>query len=376
MKNIHCVTDKALYDALNQSKITPSELGDLFLERGILISKETERKDLAMNFSRFHHDYLDHKKIAEHLGVSSRRERTTTKKVNNSIDMEHILSAAEDLKKSIESDNDVCQIIKTDNKVYINIQYLSTDYTKSDFRQVITKEATIIIEDNKSSITIRRPDNESVECYENIILTSIEKSLSLKSDTMDSQHLNIDEITLINHIEPEVRTGFFIKLISNLSGFILDDVTDAYVYHPKPEKIDEEDGDIDTGVHISKASLKGEGVLRSEELISLYDRGFYLWKVRWQAKEALPDPDIYEFEAQFSNQIDCSGFSYAVKGVKKYKEKGEYYKNFVSPSKTDESRLYKLIEDSAYSIMINIDTIVGVKDNDSTHQAHENKDKI
>jgi len=169
--------------------------------------------------------------------------------------------------------------------------------------------------------------------------------------------LNINEISLESIDNPVLRTNFFTILINGLNGFILDDVTDAYVYHPKPEKIEEEEGDIDTGVHVSRASLKGEGILKSEELSSLYERGFYIWKVRWRSKENLPDPDIYEFEAQFSNQYDFSGFSYAAKGVKKYKGHGEYNKNFISLSKHDENRVCNLIESAAYSVIIKINDL-------------------
>lgn len=43
MKNIHSVTDKALYDALNQKQITLNEIQDLFLERGTIICKNSKR---------------------------------------------------------------------------------------------------------------------------------------------------------------------------------------------------------------------------------------------------------------------------------------------------------------------------------------------
>ena len=77
MKNIHSVTDKALYDALNQKQITLNEIQDLFLERGTIISKKTPRKDLARNYSRMTHDYYEHQKIATLLGGQSRTEKNT-----------------------------------------------------------------------------------------------------------------------------------------------------------------------------------------------------------------------------------------------------------------------------------------------------------
>lgn len=364
MKNkIHCVTDKALNDALNQSKITPGELSDLFLSRGIVISKKTRRDILARNFSKFNHDYYDHQRIASYLGSSSRRERLTSKTIDNEITTNDILDAAETLKGNIENDGDLCQVYTGNEKVYIDITYLSMDYGKSDFKQVVKKTATIEIHKNNKDFLIRRPDNEQLEKYEQTLFCHLEKIISTKENSSSTDNeiiscnLNVNEISLETIDDPSLRTLFFTTLINSLSGFLLDDVTDAYVYHPKPEKIEEEDGDVETGVHVSRASLKGEGILKSEELSSLYDRGFYIWRIRWQVKESLPDPDIYEIEAQFSNQSDFNGFSYAIKGVKKYKGHNEYNKNFQSLTKPDENRLCNTIENAAYSVIIKINEL-------------------
>ncbi|MCS3460167.1 hypothetical protein [Aeromonas sp. BIGb0445] len=356
MKNkLYCVTDKALNDALNQSRITTSELGELFLDRGIIISKLTKREHLARNYSKFNHDYYDHQKIASFLGSTARRERVTSKKIDNDIAKHDLLEAAERLKSHIENDGDLCQVYASDKNVYIDITYLSMDYGKSEFKQVIKKTAKIEIEKKNTALLIRRPDNEQVESYEQELLHQIERLITHVNDDSINENngetLNIKEISLEDVDAPNLRTLFFTKLIDNLNGFILDDVTDAYVYHPKPEKVEEEEGDVETGIHVSRASLKGEGILKSEELSSLYDRGFYIWRVRWHSKENSPDPDIYEFEAQFSNQSDFRGFSYAVKGVKKYKGNGEYNKNFVSLPRADENRLCNIIENAAYSVI-------------------------
>lgn len=359
IKNIHCVTDKALYDALNQSQISMGEMSDLFLDRGIIISKKTPRKDLAKNFSKFNHDYYDHQKIASYLGGGNRKERSTSKIIKSDMTDDIILAAADELKSSIEKESDLCQVYKSNGKIYVSITYLSTNYGRSDFKQVIKKEAVIEIERQKNSYVIRRPDNEQVENYEVKLLASIEKEIHKNNNEDGIEEeippLSIKEISMEDLTDPDMRTTFFTKLITNLEGFILEDVTDAYVYHPKPERLEEEDGNTETGVHVSRASLKGEGVLKSEELSSLYERGFYIWKIRWTAKENVPDPDIYEFEAQFSNQEEFKDFSYSAKSVKKYKGFGKYNKNFVSLTKSEESKFLKLIESAAYSIIIDLE---------------------
>ena len=133
MNNLHSVTDKALYDALNQSQISMAEMRDLFLDRGIVTSKSTSRKELAKNFSRFNHDYYDHQKIASYLGANARRERSTSKIIKNEFDNDALLNAAEKLKIEIESENDLCQVYSVDGKVFLSITYLAMNYGKSDF---------------------------------------------------------------------------------------------------------------------------------------------------------------------------------------------------------------------------------------------------
>ena len=362
MKNLHSVTDKAISDALSQSKISSSELSELFLSRGILISRTTERKELARYFSRFYHDYYDHQTIAAQLGVHARKERVTSKIIHQEINPDDILKSANLLKKEIESHDDYCSVRKIDNTIYINIKYLTTDYTKSDFRQVLNEEATLELECENGKITIRRPDNDQLKEYETSLLKKIETNVN--SLLPEAPSLKISEVTLINLPSAVTRTNFFIKLLKELDGYDFDDVTDAYVYHPKPSSITtlDEDGDgdgddIEIGVHISKASLKGEGVLKSEELRQLYERGFYICKIRWRIKEKSYDHDIYELEAQFNNQEECSGFSYVTKGVKRYKDRGEHTKNFVPLTKSEDLKLCRLIEHAAYSIINNPTTI-------------------
>nr|WP_249418260.1 hypothetical protein [Citrobacter freundii] len=356
MRNLHSVTDKALDDVLNQSEITLNELRELFLVRGILISKETPRKELARNFSKFSHDYYDHQKIASYVGSNSRREKSTSKIIATKIEVDEIIQAAEQLKVAIEAKNDLCHISTIDGKVRINVTYLSTDYGKSDFKQVITKNALIEVEPSGNGFLIRRPENDQTQDYEDSLLASLEHIVASRASEGDKPRLDVKEISLEHIADPKLRTKFFVKLINGLKGYILDDVTDAYVYHPKPEKIKEEDGNSETGVHIHRASLKGEGVLKSEELSSLYDRGFYICKIKWMAKEDLADPDIYEFEAQFSDQGNFKDFSYLAKGVKKYKGSQQYNKNFVSLSKNEETFFAKLIESTAYSIIMEIES--------------------
>jgi len=353
MKNIHSVTDKALFDALNQKQITLNEIQDLFFERGTIISKKTPRKELARRYSRMTHDYYEHQKIANLLGGQTRTEKVTCVRIETGINRKDIIEAAEKLKDEISDQDDYCKILLDGPRILVNIRYLSTDYGKSDFKQAINKEALIEIEPIDDGYSIRRPDNENLEVYEEILLGHISTIQNEQSDDTIID-LNINEITLFHNTSPDVRTLFFDKLIRTLDGYELLDVTDAYVYHPKTETLEAEEGNTETGVHVSRASLKGEGVLNSDELSDLYERGFYIWKIKWKVKEKLADPDIFELEAQFSDPLNCTKFSYLVKGVRKYKANGQYFSKPQKITGREAERFNKLIENRAYSIIMEI----------------------
>ncbi|EMJ2903649.1 hypothetical protein H0I57_07220 [Yersinia enterocolitica] len=358
MNAIHSVTDKALFDALCQSRVTQNELRELFLSRGVLVSKKTAKKDLAKNFSKFTHDYYLHQKIATIFGGFLRREKTTSIVINNISDKSIIVKAANELKTEIESQDDLCHVFSDKDGIKIHITYLTTNYGKSEFNQIEKRTAVFEIESLENGYSIRRPDNEQTSNYEMIFLGKIEdiakKRLAEQGKNPQDAQLDTTEISMENIEDSAKRTEFFTQLINGLDNYDLDDVTDAYIYHPKPKVIEEEDGDIDTGVHISKASLKGEGVLKSEELTSLYERGFYIWKIRWRVKSLSADQDIYEFEAQFGDPLEFKDFSYISRGVKKYKGHGIYTKNAVPLDSKKELFFNQLIEKTAYSIIMDL----------------------
>ncbi|MCW0314594.1 hypothetical protein NB694_004394 [Pantoea ananatis] len=358
MSEIHSVTDKALYDALCQSRVTDNDMIDLFLSRGILVSKKTDRKKLAKNFSKLTHDYYLHQKISTIFGGFLRREKSTSLVVNNSVDKKLLLKAANDFKEILEGEDDHCFVISDKNLIRINITYLSTNFGKSDFNQVEKKTALFDIEMLDDGFSIRRPDNEQSENYNSqllaIIETLVDKDNKEKGIISDTSTLDIESINLSNIEDAEKRTDFFKRLINGLDGYELDDVTDVFIYHPKPSVLEEEDGDSETGIHISKASLKGEGVLKSIELRSLYERGFYIWKIRWRVKDKSKTPDLYDFEAQFGDPLEFKDFSYISRGVKKYKGANEYNKNPIQLPDEQEYIFKRLIEKVARSIIIDI----------------------
>ncbi len=212
---------------------------------------------------------------------------------------------------------------------------------------MVAKEAIITVEASARSIQISGPHNDNVDDWTRTLIADVEKN--------NVDGLEIDEVSLEHIIDPAKRSEFFIELIKGVKGFKLHDVTDAFVYKPKL-KADGDDDDagttIDLGVHITKASLKGEGVLQTEELRGLFAKGFYLWKIVWQAiSESKESPDLYEFEAQFSEPETCTRFSYLPRGLYKIQEDWSFNKSRTGLAHGEDTSLGRRIEDAARAVI-------------------------
>lgn len=350
--SIYSASDKALFDALNQSTVSIADLRQLFLNHGIVISRATSRKALAAHFSRLAHDYDDFQALAKLFDTGQRRERSTSLRVESKAQLSDFEAAAHEIVEKLKADSDSASVsIGMDGTVQINVRYKTFHFNKSEFRQVETKDAVISLEQEGGTIVIRGPQNEKVDGICRDLMSVVEKTVDGK--------LDIDEISLEYFPEPTDRTLFFVKLIENVPGYKKHDVTDVYVFKPKTKEsstaisdeeadsVDQEDEEPVLGIHITRASLKGEGVLESDEMQSLISKGFYISKIVWQAKEALFDSDIFEFEAQFTEPESCTRFSYLIRGHYKYQGDKQYSKSKTQLDPADDKALSKNIDSSA-----------------------------
>jgi hypothetical protein len=345
MGSIYSASDKALFDALNQVAVTNLDLRQLFLTHGVIISKHTPRHELAMHFSRLLHDYEDFQALARLFDTGQRRERVASFRINSKAILDDFENALHHVVANLRDSSDAASVSRNDDgSLKINVRYKKFHFNKSEFRQIETKDAVITVEQEGGSIVIRGPQNDKVDEISREVISYVEAQVQ--------GDLDIDEITLETHPSPSDRTKFFVTLIDSVAGYKRHDVTDVYVYKPKlevepseeNESDDDDESDTNLGVHISRASLKGVGVLESAEMKNLIDRGFYISKIVWQAVEASFDSDIYEFEAQFTEPESCTRFSYLCRGYYKYLGEKEYSKskNYLPPD--EDRQLSKVIE--------------------------------
>lgn len=334
--SLYSASDKALFDALCQNKMTKQSLQELFWTRGIIKPNKLDKESIAKYFSRLNHDYYDHKFISEKISSGTLRERQKSSFTQTKFDISNLEASVRELVKERKDIDNSIDFNTHEKSINIEVSYSYYDYKKPEFKQVVSKTATITIEQTADGISIRAPDNSYVD--------EITKLLTSKIKSSSTEEIEIETINLIGIDNVEVKIEFFEKLISGLDGLELCDVSDVAVYNP------ETGADSEIGVHVKKASLNGEGILKSGELKQFHKKGFFSYKISWSMKEkGNSTSDIYNFQAQFNDPETCKNFAYLAKGYRKNLGKGEYAKEISPLSPFDETRMMRKLENSARS---------------------------
>ncbi|MGY2441715.1 hypothetical protein [Pseudomonas sp. SDO52101_S400] len=344
---LYFASDKNVFDALVQKhKVDTTTLATLFRNRNTIISKNTEREDLAYYFSRLTHDYYDHKLISEKIGIAPRRERSAMMNLVGKVEAENVSSSLEQMRREINESGDNAFVSRDGDNFYLTVQYSRFDYRKSEFAQLVVKDAVIEFSKTDAGYSITSPQND----FANDIRDELVKSISTKV----SEPIEKFSISLFDKPSPQLRTKFFIDLIGGLTGFTTRDVSDVYVYKPKPSDDDRDDlANDEDETHIEKVLLRGNGVTRSGILQDLVSSDTYsIIRICWLARRSLGNGDVYKLEASFADPRDCHKFSVLVKAVFPNVE-GKFPRSR-APLKSEIDELSRAIEASAKTAMLDI----------------------
>lgn len=337
--SIYSASDKALYDALCQYKMTKPIMYRLFLDRGIIKPKEMDKREAAKYFSRLNHDYYDHLYISEVVSNGAHKERQKSIKISSDLNFDDIESNISKLVSSDQSDDKI-EYNAFEKSIYIEIDYTYYDHRKPEFQQVVHRKAEIKIETTDNGFVLRAPDNEYVDKFKARLIGQLEDR---------EKALETEEISLLGITDASKISSFFEQLINGVSDYKLYDVSDVSAYNP--ETGDEEDG---IGIYVKKASLNGEGILNSGEMKELHKKGFYIFKISWSMQENAENPNLYYFHAQFNDPDECKEFSYCLKGYRKFINDSSYSKANLQLDKHKEDLLLKELEKSAFNARTNL----------------------
>lgn len=346
--SLYYVSDKNIFDALNQSRVDTETVRRMFERRNIVCSKKTPREHLARYFSTLTHDYLDHQDIAEKLGSISRRERTTTLEIQNPITSDNLEQALSKLTDTLRQTGDIVSISKDGKHVSINIRYTEVDYRQSEFRQVQHKDGVIELAILDKSITVRSTQNEYIGLATNQLIQQLEKEAG---NTLD-----ISKITLSGYTAPKIRSKFFHDLSNTLPGFSRRDVTDVYVHKAgsaaQGDALSQDDAVEDDEGDVQKILMKGSSVTRSRVLGDLLkDDKYFIFRISWLAIETLGAGYGYVVEAMFNDPLDCREFAYIVKGVHALESPAKLTKHRRLPTKDESDLVAKAIEGRAKELI-------------------------
>lgn len=340
---MYFASDKNIFDALVQHKVDAPTLAVLFERRNVVVSKKTPRDDLAEYFSRLTHDFYDHKIISEKLGVPARRERITSMDLVGKISPDELKVALEQIKKEIAESGDIVHIARKEDNFFVNIQYSRFDYKKTEFSQLQVRDGVVEF--------IKTPDGYLVSNAQNDFMNGVRDSIVAKVDVIVPEPIEKISVSLFDVPDPKVRTKFFIDLSDGLDGFARRDVSDVFVYKPKPDStLEDEIASDDDETHIEKVLLKGNGVTRSDLLLDLVGSDeYYIVKMCWVAKRVMGNGDFYKVEVAFADPKECVGFSVLVKSV--YPNLNGKPGKRRTPLKGESDEVSRVIEKSARELM-------------------------
>lgn len=342
--SLYYASDKNIFDALNQSKVDNDTVLEIFVRRNIVCSKKTPREDLAKFFSRLVHDSLDHDSLSRKLGILARRERVTSIQLVGNITSADLSRALTAVKADLERDGD-CVTVSGTTDPAVNIQYTTIDYKRSEFSQLQHKDGDLEFVKEEGGYVIRSTQNEYINRVRDALIVELQQFLP---DPIEKINIQLSTVT-----SPAARSKFFYDLMMDLPGYVRRDVTDVYVYKPRPSRktVDDEDDDNTEDSHVEKVLMRGNGVSQSKILSDLQSERYYICRVGWLAIEKLGRGFAFEIEAMFQDAMDCRDFSYLLRGVYELDDDGKLQKKRRPATKSEIDIVSRVIEEKAKELM-------------------------
>jgi len=352
--------DKDIFDILmsRQRNFDNASLLKLARRRGIYLSPETDREQIADYLARLVWSWPELRHLLELAESAERREKFTSSRFSIEAAIDKVRAAVESVKETREQKNDEAFTVRPigTDKLAVNVRYTEFDPSRTRLQQRVTRDVTLEFEKSVEGYTLRHQANDHAKEIGRDILASIQE---ITKETTAAA-----EITLRGITKPEFRTLFFETLMQKMPDMDAKTVTSISVNRSASSLQADDDQDEPEGAahdtatdeasrmlgEVKKAVLDGENLLESEEFRRLCHEGFFLsrsvWRSGYHNKPAGPE---IEFEAGFEDPKHCEGFRYDVRGSYECRTRGEEGLKKVRAPVPPELRLEMLraIEDSA-----------------------------
>jgi hypothetical protein len=341
-------TDKDIRDVvLSTQQLTVSKMLKLLRGKGIILSADLSREQLAFCYAaQFTHDMYDLRDLLEEAPFAPKQESITSVQLEVALQRDQVIKAIDAFMADVAENGDE-QIIITgrgDKNHELQVTYHELDYSRTFLKQKIPRTGLIQLVASRSTITLRRPDNDTMMRLEAKLLEKLQEQLP--PDQKGTEH----RIDLRGLNTAKSRTKFFTELISSIPGFKLKNVTKVYLHRfaDKPSLKEEVEPEDETkeeleeelrqalDAWVQRATATGSRLLDTEFYRRLEQEGYALHGIRWTSEEAKAPHDRVIFDVAVRDPETGSGFHYKVLGAHKKKPDGSYLK---TPKKLTDSEV-------------------------------------
>lgn len=350
-KSVFYPSEMDLYDALyaNTQKITNNYLLELAKDRGIILSHDDDREYLIRYISLLNHDYFEFKTISDQIARNTRNDKVTSDIINLAITDANIMDICKGVEKQRSAKHERCVTTRIDDDTTrIEVVYNEIDHSKTPMIQKVTSQAVFDIIKTKSGIKIRHTANHKAADIKGDIIDTIKKTIKI-----DVKPITISFEGIKN---TAVRTLFFTKLISSITGYDVENVSKIKLNSKdsiSSEELEEVEAmEDDLICFIRKVSYDGNHLLNSPEYKQLEKKGYFITEIRWILIEKGKNPDKVEIEVSFDQPEKGIDYKYTVRGVYRHK-KGGYTQ--LRPARVDEeANIMAKIENASIKIFQDI----------------------
>lgn len=315
--------DKDIYDFLDSQTRKTDQVLVFLRTRGIFCAKQTPKDHLQTYVSLLNFDWPSAVRLVDTIDLRETEDKLTNRKIEIDTNADQISDAIK--KVQIERQNPNREVFKTKREgdaVVVSVSFVDVDTSKSRVLQKREKELDIRINPLKNEVNVTHTDSPRA----NEIVESVLQALMTANNAVELKETKID----LSHIrDHKLRLEFFVKMMREMPGMVLLDVSNVKVDRvpPSPSAQDtgenSEKSDEPIREKLKRVVLMGEQLLLTQEYHELTERGFFISSANWQSEKADGRGIRVEFHAGFSDSSDAKEFSYKVMGEYHRDDDGE-----------------------------------------------------
>ena len=362
------LNDKNIYDGLKaaRNKATPGRLIEFARGRGLILSDDEPLEDLIRYISRLTHSWDDLQLMVDLVSTASRAEKYTTYRIPLATSPEDLIKVINRLREQhSKAGDEIWKQTKPNAKtVALVVSYTLPDFKRTAVAQLTQHTCKITFSIGANDLQVRYSAQERAE---EILRTVIHRLKDALDQDAEAELIELSQVK-----SNRLRSLFFTQLIELLPGFRLVQVPTVRGSNgslaDKPSRVEQQAASAIQGA-IKRVHFSGTSIVKTSEYRRFFgsteatadEPAFHIAAIVWIGDDTERTEGIRaEFEARFSDQTNCSGFTYRVRKIW-YRDSGGALRRTAShPDPLDEDRLMRLIETTAGEMCRRIKAQAGV----------------